>query len=151
MAINEAATDREVLIMNAVIWLMILGLMLNGTIGMVQLAFGTTLVHNGGLIPLDDIIASQKALANNASANGGLTLSLSFGDFLKGAQFVLNAITLQYFADVVEAVLQAVDVMEGSGAQVALLFIYTIRGVLAVIGVFTLWYMITGRGSQQNV
>lgn len=132
---------------------MILALLLNGTIGMAEVAFGTELIDHGGLLNFDDIIQEQDALADEIREDsaGGLNLALSFGDFVRATQIVVNAILLQYFADILQAIMQAVNLNVGSGPAISDIFILMVRAVMAAIGVFTIVYMISGRGSTSNV
>lgn len=124
---------------------------MNGTIGMVEAAFGIELVENGGLLPFLDVIAEQDRLAQDLGSNStGLNTLLTFGDFIKGTQFFIDFITLQFFADIVQSIVQMVQVNEGNGAQVTSIFIYMIRAVCAAVGLIGLWYMATGRGTEAN-
>lgn len=137
--------------MNGAFWLMILALLMNGFIGMAQLAFDTPLVQNGGLINFDTIIQQQKELAEQAgSTTTEINVALSFGNFLKGTQFIINAVTLQYFADIVQAIINAVNISTGSGAEITTMFMWMVRAVMAAFGIFSIYYMLTGRGTTAS-
>lgn len=125
--------------------MLILGLCLNVGIGVVSEGLGISFTGSGGNTAdytnaMNSAISNQNDLTQSVNGDAGfLNTNLIFGDFIKGATILANALTFQYLINILQ-------VFGFNGT-----FLLGIRAIGAIIAVFSILYMITGRGSRANI
>lgn len=125
---------------------MIIGMCLNIGLAVVSEGFGVSFGPAGGSndwkTMMTDAINENDKLSksvnscpdpNATDCKAGFNPALIFGDFMKGLGIVLNAISFQYF----------VNILQVFGFNST--FVLGIRAIGAILGTFAIFYIISGR------
>jgi hypothetical protein len=131
--------------METIINLLILGMCLNVGLAIVTEAMGISFGPGSGTndfkaILNNTVIENDELIQNSTSGDEGfVNLTLIFGDWFKVIGIVINAISFQYI----------INIMQVFGlSDTAVL---GVRAIGAILATFTIVYLISGRGSKQNI
>lgn len=135
--------------MNAMIMIALLGLFINGFIGIVDHGFGG--IVTGGVRPFtEDSIVANAQNANNNSTSTSYASQLPFGNWVSGADSMTKWTDFFTFGYLIKgmALIAGFSHMDPTTYTI---FSGMIIATGVIIGATTLWYMITGRGSQGHI